>query len=53
MREQLWKLESDIQGGKISGHVWRRTVDGLELICTVTAVETGNGLRLRMYVESL
>ena len=53
MREQQWKLESDIRGGKISGHVWRRTVDGQELICTVTAVETGRGLRLRMYLESV
>ena len=53
MKTQQWVLESDFQGSKISGHVWRRNVDGLELICIVTAIESGNGLRLRMHVEAL
>lgn len=53
MKEQQWTLESDFQGSKTSGHLWRRTVDGLELTCIVTAIESGNGLRLRMHVEAL
>ena len=53
MKAQQWILESDIHGRKVSGHVWRRIVDGLELICIVTAAESRNGLSLRMHVEGL
>lgn len=53
MKAQQWTLESDIQGGSVSGHIWRRTADGLDLVCIVTATETRNGLSLRMLVEGL
>ena len=53
MKAQQWVFDSDFQGSKASGHVWRRNVDGLELICIVTVIESGNGLSLRMRVEAL
>lgn len=53
MKAQQWTLESDIQGRSVSGHIWRRTVDGLDLVCIVTATESRNGLSLRMHVEAL
>lgn len=53
MRSQQWTLESDIQGSKTSGHVWRRTVDGLNLVCIVLAIESEYRLRLKMQLEAL
>jgi hypothetical protein len=53
MKAQQWILETYIQGSKVNGHVWQRSVDGLDLICMVTVIENSDGLVLRMHVESL
>ncbi len=53
MAEQDWSLETRFQGGSVSGHIWRREVDGLSLSCSVTATDGGDRLRLRMHLEPI
>ncbi|MEM9623729.1 MAG: hypothetical protein AAF993_18940 [Pseudomonadota bacterium] len=54
MNAQGWRMDADFQGTSTSGHTWRRDVDGLKLVCFVTAAASGNDkLRLRMHLEPL
>lgn len=53
MQSQQWSLETAFQGRRSSGHIWRRNVDGLNLVCLVTVIETADGLHLRMIVQAL
>ena len=53
MTTQQWTMDTRFQGNVASGHIWRRAADGLNLICIVTAFDSGDRLRLRMHVEPL
>ena len=53
MATQEWIMDTGFQGSAASGQIWLRSVDGLNLVCIVTAIDSGDTLRLRMHVEPL
>jgi len=54
MIDQGWQMDTEFIGDTTSGHMWRRDVDGLQLVCFVTAVSrVANEVRLRMHLEPL
>ena len=50
--KQQWSLDSRLHGSGITGQVWRREVDGLDLTGLLTIMESNGRLKLRFSVDS-
>ncbi len=50
MTDQQWIIDTRFQGAAGSGHVWTRSVNGLNLVCIVSVFETDGALSLRMHL---